>query len=116
MPPVPINLWSQAHSVGLIAPNFSARVSRSDIKGVGPAVLVAVDCMRPAESVVAERNPAVVADTAATGIAALAAVVVGSLAVVPVEPDLADCKHTQAAHSATQELAISRFDLHTDQL
>ena len=78
MPPVPINLWSQAHSVGLIAPNFSARVSRSDIKGVGPAVLVAVDCIRLAGSAVAERNPAVVADTAA-----LAAVVVGSLAVVP---------------------------------
>ena len=61
MPPVPINLWSQAHSVGLIAPSFSARVSRSDINVAGPEVPVVVDCIRLAGSAVAAHILAVAA-------------------------------------------------------
>ena len=71
---MPINWWSQAHFVGLIAPNFSARVSKSDINDAGPVELAAVDCML---AVVAAHSLA-----AAVGIE-LAAVAAGSLAVVP---------------------------------
>lgn len=68
---MPESWWSQAHSVGLIAPNFSARVIRSDINGAGPAVLAAADCMRLAVPAVAARSLAVAVDTAAVAVAAV---------------------------------------------
>jgi len=70
---VPINWWSQAHFVGLIAPNFSARVSKSDINDAGPVVPVVADYMLAAEA----HKPA-----EAAGIAALAVVLAAGFALL----------------------------------
>ena len=84
---MPINWWSQTHSVGLIAPNFSARVSRSDINDAGPAEPAVVGCMRFAV-------PAVEAHilAAAAGIAVPAVVVAAGLALLVQTVNTIQCR------------------------
>ena len=73
---MPISWWSQAHSLGLIAPNLSARFSRSVINDAGRVALVAADCNRRAELAAVARSLAV----AGTAVAVLAEALAGNSA------------------------------------